>query len=177
MPIIRDATDADIHGCGQLDLSYETDYVWQVDLRDDAGAIALSFRTARLPRMMRVAYPNDAAAQHAALRGGDCFLVAEESGQVRGYLIMGLDEGHGNAWITDIGVGRPWRRQKVGTLLLQAAYNRARARHLERLIIETQTKNYPGICFCQKNGLVFCGFNDRYYPTHDVALFFGQSIR
>jgi hypothetical protein len=29
----------------------------------------------------------------------------------------------------------------------------------------------------QKLGFDLCGYNDRYYPNHDIALFFAKSIR
>ena len=44
-------------------------------------------------------------------------------------------------------------------------------------MFETQTKNYPAICFYRKHRFVFCGFNDRYYTNQDIALFFAQSLR
>lgn len=174
---IRSAREEDIAACLQLDLSYETEYVWQMDVRDDAGAIAVSLGTVRLPRPMRVIYPRDSNVLTLAWQKHDCFLVAETSGVVRGYLTMRIDPGPGSAWITDIAIGRSWRRQGLGSGLFTEAYNRARDQHVRRLTVETQTKNYPGICFCQKHGLAFCGFNDRYYPNHDIALFFGQTVR
>ena len=174
---IREAREEDLATCLQLDLSYETDYVWQMDVRDDTGAIAISFRTVRLPRPMRVVYPRDQEALTLAWQKRDCFLVAETSGVVRGYLVMRYDAGPANAWITDIAVGRTWRRQKFATALYAEAHNRAREQKLLRITVETQTKNYPGICYCQKHGLTFCGFNDRYYPNHDIAIFFGQNVR
>ncbi len=174
---VRDAAEDDLAACLQLDLSYETDYVWQMDVRDDTGVIAINFRTVRLPRPMRVVYPREAQALALAWRKQDCFLVAETSGVVRGYLSMRIDAGPGTAWITDIAIGRAWRRQNLGSALLAEAYNRAQGSGLRRLTIETQTKNYPAICFCQKHGLNFSGFNDRYYPNHDIALFFGRNVR
>jgi GNAT superfamily N-acetyltransferase len=174
---VRDATQEDLATCLQLDLSYETDYVWQMDVRDDTGAIAISLRTVRLPRPMRVIYPREPEALSLSWSKHECFLVAETSGLVRGYLVMRYDAGPGTAWITDVAIGRTWRRQGLGSALLMEAYNRARDQHLRRLTLETQTKNYPGINFCQKHGLNFCGFNDRYYPNHDIALFFGQNVR
>jgi ribosomal protein S18 acetylase RimI-like enzyme len=175
--IIRDATENDLAACEQLDLSYETDYVWQLDVRDESGAIVIGFRTVRLPRVMRVVYPREPRALAQAWQRRNCFLVAETSGVVRGYLHMRFDTGHGNAWITDLAVGRLWRRQKIGTALFGEGYQRAQAQGMQWLTVETQTKNYPGICYCQKHGLTFCGFNDRYYPNRDIALFFGQNVR
>jgi ribosomal protein S18 acetylase RimI-like enzyme len=174
---VRDAREEDLPACLQIDLSYETDYVWQMDVRDDTGAIAIGFRTVRLPRPMRVIYPREATALTLAWKKRDCFLVAETSGVVRGYLTMRFDPAPSGAWITDIAIGRSWRRQTLGTTLFAEAYQRAKEQKLRHLTVETQTKNYPGICFCQKHGLNFCGFNDRYYPNQDIAIFFGQNVR
>jgi GNAT superfamily N-acetyltransferase len=174
---IRDATESDVDACIQIDVSYETDYVWQMDARDDAGAISIGFRTVRLPRLMRVVYPRDPDWLAQAIGRREVFLVAETSGVVRGYLRMRFDAGPRNAWVTDLAVGRLWRRQRIGSALLGEAYSRARHQRMQWLTVETQTKNYPGICFLQKHGLSFCGFNDRYYPNHDIALFFGQNVR
>ena len=175
--IIRDATENDLPSCLQLDLSYETDYVWQMDVRDEDGTIAIGFRTVRLPRLMRVVYPREPESLTTALQRRGCFLVAETSGIVRGYLVMRAEAGHLNAWVSDLAIGRAWRRQKIGSFLLNEAYSWAQKHDIPHLTVETQTKNYPGISFCQKHGLYFCGFNDHYYPNHDIALFFGRNIR
>jgi hypothetical protein len=45
------------------------------------------------------------------------------------------------------------------------------------MTIEIQTKNYPGIIFCQQRGFAFCGFNDRLFPNQDIAVFFSQALR
>src|SRR5260221_3109036 len=138
---VRDATQEDLATCLQLDLSYETDYVWQMDVRDDTGAIGISLRTVRLPRPMRVIYPREPEALSLAWNKHECFLVAETSGVVRGYLVMRYDAGLGTAWITDVAIGRSWRRQGFGSAWLTEAYSRARDHHLRRLTLETQTKN------------------------------------
>lgn len=179
--IIRAATHDDLSACLALDLSYETDYVWQIDVRgDESGAIAIGLRTARLPRLMRVAYPRAVNLLRAAVAwqaDSGAFLVAEKGGVLRGYAILRFDRERSAAWIAELGVDITARRQKIGTALLNAAYAHAQQHGLRHLSIETQTKNYPAICFCQKNGLVFCGYNDLYFANGDVALFFGQIVR
>ena len=124
---------------------------------------------------MRVVYPRDQDSLTAAWEKRDYFIVAETSGVVRGYLMMRVDGS--SAWITDVAVGRLWRRQRIGSTMFVEAYQHAKAHHVRRLTVETQTKNYPGICYCQNHGLTFCGFNDRYYPNYDIALFFGMNVR
>jgi ribosomal protein S18 acetylase RimI-like enzyme len=174
---IRAATDNDIAACLQLDLSYETEYAWQMDVRDDDGRIMVGLGTVRLPRLMRVVYPREPGAFVIPDAKHGHFVVAETSEVVCGYLMMRFDVGRSTAWITDVALGRAWRRRKIGSALLQNAYQKAQEQKLRRLTVETQTKNYPGICFLQKNGLTFCGFNDRYFPNHDIALFFGQNVQ
>jgi hypothetical protein len=40
-----------------------------------------------------------------------------------------------------------------------------------------QSKNYPAIAFCKKQGMAYCGYSDRYYANQDIALFFGLHLR
>jgi hypothetical protein len=42
--------------------------------------------------------------------------------------------------------------------------------------MEMTTKNNPAICMARKLGYEFCGYNDHYYETQDIALYFGRSI-
>ncbi|MBO9309258.1 MAG: GNAT family N-acetyltransferase [Chloroflexi bacterium] len=178
---VRAATPDDLPACLALNLSYETDYVWQVDVRgDESGAIAIGLRTARLPRLLRVTYPRAESLLSAALSWestAGAFLVAEKGGVLRGYAILRFVRERSAAQIAELGVDAAARRQKIGTALLNAAYAQARAHKLRHLSIEVQTKNYPAICFCQRNGLVFCGYNDLYFANGDIALFFGQTVR
>ena len=79
--------------------------------------------------------------------------------------------------IADFAVDRLARRRGVGTALLGSARDWATRSGLQRLIIETQSKNFPAIRFCQHNGFTYCGYNDQYYVSQDIALFFGMKLR
>ena len=46
-----------------------------------------------------------------------------------------------------------------------------------RAMLEMPSKNNPAMRLAQKLGYEFCGYNDQYYETQDIALFFGRSIR
>jgi GNAT superfamily N-acetyltransferase len=81
------------------------------------------------------------------------------------------------AWVTDLVVIRRLRRQGIGSALLLSAQDWARGRGCFRLVLEMQPKNYPAICLAQKLGFDLCGYNDRYYTNHDIALFFAKSVR
>jgi ribosomal protein S18 acetylase RimI-like enzyme len=69
------------------------------------------------------------------------------------------------------------RRRGAGSALLSAIQAWAEERGTRRILIETQSKNHPYIRLAQKFGYEFCGYNDQYYPTQDVALFFGRALK
>lgn len=163
----------------ELDSSYETDYVWQMTIHQDGSGREVHFKTERLPRPMEVHYPAAERRLRLALPREQCFLVAvgKEEPTTLGYLTMRHDPAHDIAIIGDLVVTRALRRRRIGSRLLRAARMWAQEHNLARIMIETQTKNYPAIAFCQKAGLVFCGFNDQYFQNQDIAVFFGQSLR
>jgi ribosomal protein S18 acetylase RimI-like enzyme len=174
---VRPATSADLPALTALDHSYTTENVWQMETRPEAEAVHVTFRQVRLPRSVRVSPPRDPHALAEAWNRRVCFLVAEEAGHLQGYLNLSLAGVPGTAWISELGVERRVRHMGVGSVLLAAALQWARANGLLRVVLETQSKNYPAICFAQKHGLVYCGYNDRYYPNQDVALFFGANLK
>jgi ribosomal protein S18 acetylase RimI-like enzyme len=80
-------------------------------------------------------------------------------------------------WVTDLAVGANMRRRGVGSALLAAAQTWAGERGMRRLMLEMQAKNLPAIRMAQKHGFEFCGYNDHYYLTQDVALFFVRALK
>lgn len=136
-----------------------------------------AFHEVRLPRSVTVTYPRDplALAEEWMKRG--VLLVAEKGGKVVGYVSAEEDRVSGIARMTDLVVAPEARRQGVASALLSTIQAWALERGVGRILIEMQSKNYPCIRLAQKFGYEFCGYNDKYYPTQDVALFFGRAIK
>ena len=174
---VRPATDPDLPLVLALDHGYSTDHVWQMSAHEAGGETTITFRTVRLPRSVRAPFPRDTGRLKEAWERRVCFLVAEEDNLLKGYLNLTLSTLSETAWVADFAVERRFRRAGVGSVLLASAIQWAQANHLGRLILEVQSKNYPAICFAQKHGFSFCGYNDRYYPNQDVALFFGIMLK
>lgn len=176
---IRFAAPNDLPACLQLDASFDTERVWQLDLRDNRTQVAVQLRSVDLPRQIRVDYP----APHNALlmhwQRGYCILVAEDEAtlQVLGYADVGPEPDTQLGWLWHLVVDRNHRRQGVGSALYKAAAGWCSEHRLNRLMVPVQTQNDGGIRFCQRHGFAFCGFNDRYFQTGGVALFFGRSLR
>lgn len=170
-------SNAEVMACCALDHTYQTDHVWQMDLREESEHMVVRFRTVRLPRMMEVMYPRDPA-HLAQLRDKlDCFLIAVSDDLVLGYVNLQVDVTQpAKGWIHDLVVDAPLRRRKIGSALLEQATRWAQLHDLHQLTLEVQTKNYPAIQFIQKYGFAFCGFNDHYYNNQDIAVFFTKSI-
>ena len=174
---IRPASVSDIPRLIVLDHSCQSDYVWQLELRREAGQVTASFREVRLPRSIEVKYPRNPSTLSDEWMRRDVALVALEDGNPIGYLCATVEYAASVAWVTDLAVSPLQRRKGAASALLTAAQTWASERNVRRLILEMQSKNQAYIRLAQKFGYEFCGYNDQYYPTQDVALFFGRTIK
>lgn len=174
---IRKARPADWEACLALDHTNVTEHALRMQERERDESIAITFQTVRLPRPLKTRYPRQDQALTAGWERCDLFLVAQSNRETCGYVTAQALAGHGIAWIQDLVVAPEWRRRKLGTDLLRRATDWALQKRLRRLVIEVQTSNHPGICFCRSQGLTFCGFNDQHWPTQDIAVLYGQNLR
>jgi len=174
--IVRLATLADMNACLSLDHDCVTDHVWQMKVHEAESQVSVTFYTVRLPRRMQAAYPRNLEQLAEDWQRGEGFLVAEVDGEVRGYVDLLADPWHQIGWVTNLAVDRGYRRRGIGTALMHHARQWARKQGLQALLVEATTKNYPALCFYQKLGFQFCGFNDHYYPNQDIALFFVRKL-
>jgi ribosomal protein S18 acetylase RimI-like enzyme len=173
---IRPAQPRDLELCLSLDPSYETNYVWQMESNRAPGAIGVGFRVTRLPRTMRVpgATARDVLLEH--YEQGECFLVAEENNEIRGFLDATANVWKRIAWINYLTVAPERRRAGIGKALVRAMLDWAHTQSLDTVMVETQTKNYPASSLFQKQGFTFCGFNDHFYSNRDIAIFFALTL-
>jgi len=187
--LIRSAVLTDLNACLALDANSQTDHVWQMDARDEGEGKAIHFHAVRLPRVMRVVYPRQRDDLLSCWQDSSTVLVAsdrraeetepgetEDLPHVFGYCQLDAAVWQKAGWIGHLIVDRPARRHGIGSAMVTAAKTWAKELELKRLMIAVQTKNYPGISFCEKQGFVFCGFNDHYFLNRDIALFFSLKI-
>lgn len=173
---IRPAVATDMTVLMAIDHACQTDYVWQMDVHHEEGQLGAIFREIRLPHPVSVPYPRAISALADSWNRRAGMLVAMIGGQVIGYIRMNDLVLPHTAWLTDIIVSPRFRRQGVGTALILAAQSWAVDRKNNRALMEMTTKNNPAICMARKLGYEFCGYNDHYYETQDIALYFGRSI-
>ena len=173
---IRPSTPTDLSRLMALDHSTRSEYVWQLELRRDTGQLLANFREVRLPRPIPLAYPHDPYALADEWSHKSMMFTATMGPDPVGYATL-VNRGVGVTWVTDLVVGANMRRRGVGSALLAAAQAWASERGMRRLMLEMQAKNLPAIRMAQKHGYEFCGYNDHYYLTQDVALFFVRALK
>jgi len=173
----RPATATDMPRLMALDHSCMSDYVWQLEVRHEANQVVVNFREVRLPRSVQVTYPHNPFSLADEWTKRDAVFVALYGTEPVGYICVTEEHASTIAWVTDIVVAPEQRRQGVGSALLSAAQAWAMERGARRLVVEMQSKNQACIRLAQKFGYEFCGYNDQYYPTQDVALFFGRALK
>ena len=180
---VRPTIETDIPLLVALDHNYMSDYAWQMEVqRTETGLgepsqIQVGFREIRLPRSVRVEYPRQAQALSGDWQKRHGLLTAVYEGDPVGYASLMMGVAPLTAWVTDLVVKRRLRRQGIGSALLLSAQEWGRHHHCRNLVLEMQSKNYPAIKLAEKLGFDFCGYNDRYYANHDIALFFAASLR
>jgi RimJ/RimL family protein N-acetyltransferase len=172
---IRPAVATDIKTLISLDHASESDYVWQLDVHRNTGEVDIQLREVRLPRTVSVHYPRPTQT-FVDDWNKTSTLVALSSNQLVGYLRMTDQLVPGTVWITDLVIGKNFRRKGIATALIIATHQWALQRNSHRSVIEMPSKNNAAIKLAQKLGYEFCGYNDQYYVSRDVAVFFGRLI-
>jgi GNAT superfamily N-acetyltransferase len=173
---IRPAVATDLSRLTDIDPNSTSDYVWQLDLRKENGQISVAFREVRLPRPVPITYPRNPLALSDDWVKRSIVFVAILADSLVGYACVLEHSKATTAWVTDLVVREEERRRGVGSALLNAAQDWAASRGDRDIFIEMSSKNNPAIRLAQKLGFDFCGYNDHYYVTQDVALFFGKSL-
>jgi len=174
---IRPAIATDLSALMAIDHSCQTDYVWQMDVQHEDGQIGAIFREIRLPRSVSVPYPRLVSALSETWSRRSGMLVAVIGGQAAGYVRTNDALLPRTAWLMDVVVAPRFRKQGIASALVLAAQSWAVQRKNRRALLEMPSKNNPAIRLAQKLGYEFCGYNDQYYETQDIALFFGRFIR
>jgi [ribosomal protein S18]-alanine N-acetyltransferase len=108
-----------------------------------------------LHRIDQACFPRGIAYGRTELRiylraeGAHC-IIADVGGEVAGFILT--EQSGDAAHIITLDVLDPYRRQSVGSRLLEAAEQEAVSRGARRMVLETATTNYPAIALWTKHG-------------------------
>lgn len=174
---LRPAIATDIPALVSLDHSVTSEYVWQLELRRESEQVNATLRQVRLPRAIQVAYPRNIYALPDEWHLKSALWVVLDGNTPIGYLALQAEAALDLTQITDLIIAPPFRRRGLASTLLQNAQNWALAHHLPRLMLAIPAKNHPAIRLAQKHLFEFCGYNESYYPSREVTLFFSKTLR
>ncbi len=174
---IRPALASDLSRLMALDHSIRSDHVWQLELRTDASQVLATFREVRLPRPITLEYPHDPFALADEWKRMSMMYTAISGPDAVGYILLTEQPELSLVRVADLVVAPQVRRQGVGSALLAAAQDWGQGHNSRRMMLEMQAKNLPAIRLAQKHGYEFCGYNDHYYLSQDVALFFARALK
>ncbi len=173
----RAALSTDMIRLVGMNHSCNSDYVWQLNLGKDAGGINVTLREVRLPRSIQVEYPRDYRSLADVWKKEGHTLVALSEGVPVGYIRFWEQTTSESVWITDLVSTTEARRKGVATSMIRYVESWSLERRNRQLFIEMSSKNHPAISLAKKMGFEFSGYNDHYYATQDVALFFGKLLK
>jgi ribosomal-protein-alanine N-acetyltransferase len=105
---------------------------------------------------------------------GSYCLLAETGGSVAGFILAELapDEGH----IITLDVLEEYRRQGIGSMLLDAAEKEAASRGGKSMVLETATTNKAAIALWRKHGYRQLGTIEDYYGRGRDAFRMGKEL-
>jgi GNAT superfamily N-acetyltransferase len=174
---IKPANSTDFSQLLELDHTYQTDYVWQMDRTLGEGQMMVQFREIRLPRPVKVDYPYSRQQLADIWSGHPVVLMACLNGHSVGYVHLEEDTLPETGWIRGLVVSKDDRRKGIASGLILASQEWALHKNLRRLNLAMQSKNHPAIRMALKVGFEFCGYQDHFYSNRDISLFFSRFLR
>ncbi|MBN1230341.1 MAG: GNAT family N-acetyltransferase [Anaerolineales bacterium] len=173
---IRPFQKTDLPALMEIDHSYTTAYVWQMDISTLEREYLVSYREIRLPREMEVEYPRHYLNQSSEWEGKENILVAYDLNSPVGYITLMKTPIENTLLVSGLAVNPSSRRSGFGTGLIYAGLQWAKENQYRFLQLEMQSKNYPAIKMAQKIGFDFSGYSDKYFINQDIALFFTKHV-
>jgi ribosomal protein S18 acetylase RimI-like enzyme len=177
MIYIRRPTLHDLNECAQLDASYTTTKVWQMNLQPASNQFRVQFNLVHLPRPMTIATPLEERDLTKAWQRGDGIYAARRVNKILGYIHMAIQPQDKIGYIHRHVVAPDSRQQGVGTALLARAIEWGRERHLRSFEIALSTKNHPAIAFYLSQGFTFTGFSERLWGRQEIVMHFSRVVR
>jgi ribosomal-protein-alanine N-acetyltransferase len=107
-----------------------------------------------------ISYSKTALRYFLTIRSADC-VVAVEDGKIAGFIVS--EENPPLAHIITLDVEERYRRQRVGTVLLEKIESNLAARGVRSILLETAITNEAAVAFWQRHGYRIEATLKRYY--------------
>jgi ribosomal-protein-alanine N-acetyltransferase len=120
-----------------------------------------------------VAYSRRTMRAFLRLPGAEC-LVAEEAGEIQGFILTDRDGPAGH--IITLDVAPRTQRRGIGTALLGAAHASLARHGVREVELEASTVNDAAIAFWERHGYRSCGVLPNYYQNGEDAYWMTRRI-
>ena len=121
--------------------SINSESVWQLELRRDAGQVMTTFREVHLPRSVHVTYPHDPFALADDWVRKSMMYTALIGMDLVGYICLLEHGGASVVSMTDLVVAGAYRRRGVASALLTAGQDWAASKSHRRMILRCRQKS------------------------------------
>ncbi|WP_042477668.1 GNAT family N-acetyltransferase [Bacillus ndiopicus] len=110
----------------------------------------------------------------------ECYIAFEGDIEM-GVMSFSHEKWNNTIRLNDIHVYPEAKRRGVGTVLMNIVKQRAKEIGARAIVLETQTSNYPAICFYQKHGFSIIGcdlisYTNKDIEKHEVRLELGYIV-
>jgi len=92
-----------------------------------------------------------------------------ENGRLIAAIETAVEDWNNRLRVTELWIDDAYRRQGIGTALMNVAMRRARAEKRRAILLETQSRNENAIAFYLAYGFTLIGFNTCEYQNDDLA--------
>lgn len=173
---IRAVKQDDLTFMIEMDHSYKTDHMLQMQMNNDENNLGVSFRKVRLPRVSTIQYPRREEDLIKSWENSSSIFVGIINNDFVAYIGMEEIPSSKLVRVRDFVVAPVYRRLGIASGLILAAEKWASSRKFSMMIMEMQPKNNPAISLARKLGYSFSGFQNRYFPSQEMAIFFEKHI-
>lgn len=161
----------------QMDLSFDSNYVWKTQIVEGFESFQPSFQRIRLPKTIHVSFQAYNTANLEQLIRQREILSLRYEDKVIGYVRPERDETVNRMILKTGGVMPEYRNKGVGSAMLEHLCDIARKNGYRSLVCMVQAKNDPTIHFLMGRGFVFCGYQEFFFRNMEIGLFFSKNIR
>ncbi len=174
--VLRPGAAADWGSCWAMDVSYDTEYVWQLQSSMQADVPMSGFVQVRLPRTIVLRDPLWGGTASPPQPAQGSLTVAESQGAIDGFALVVPDVARAVDVLHMVAVRGHARRRGLGTRILNATLDAARTAGRRTLCATVQARNYPAISALKATGFALTGYDEQYYPSNDVGLNFAHRL-
>lgn len=161
----------------QIDLSFDSEYVWKTQMLEELDSFESSFQRIRLPKKIHVSFQAYNPATLESLIMQREILSVRYEDRVIGYLRLEQDETVNRLILKTGGIVPEYRGKGIGSVLLDRVAEIARHNNIRSLVCMVQAKNDPAVRFLMGRGFVFSGYQEFFFRNMEIGLFFSRNVR